>query len=352
MDDGERGFEGENVPHNQSAGGAMEDAPQPLPPNGNGHASGNGRDTNSPGANGKIYHLPVQPSLGGPMKASDLHGLPSGDIGKPGFSVLARLCGALRAFDPESTGMRIPLADLEDEDIRKIDGLLGRDGVGIDAAGDPIRKGYATRIAGVWRAHIETPDGESLFEWLEIGDIPSFVRDLAKMGAGNRLNGSNGHHSPAIADSTNGNGGAVNGSGDESSTVTAFIHKIVSAAKLFRNGQHNTSFALDGLGNPAGSPAAARAAAELRARLGQGPVCLTSDSRAIRAHATNYTNVWVIEHLPNGRPPEAKGTFQIEVGDVPSAMRSAPEDIEHSAIRFATVLERIVLGAPLSTVKL
>ena len=341
----------------EPAGAAMPDSPETSPANGNGHASGNGHmatsspvngpAVNGPVVNGKVHRLPVQPSVVGPMKASDLQGLPSGDIGKPGFSVLARLCGALRGFDPESTGMRIPLAELEDEDIRKIDALLGRDGVGIESFGDPIRKGYATRIAGVWRAHIETPDGESLFEWLEIGDIPSFVRDLAKMGAGFRPDDANGHHVATEDGAT-----LANGDGVATPAVTAFVNKLVSAAKLFRSGQNNTSFTLDGLGHAGGSAAATAGAAELRARLGRGAVHLTSESRAIRAHTTNYTHIWVIEHLPNGRPPEAKGLFQIEIGDVPTAMRSSPEDIEHSAIRFATALERIVLGAPLSSVEL
>jgi hypothetical protein len=345
-DDGERGLDGSHGSHDEAIGGAPHGESAELQTH----------STSDAHVRGNVHHLPLGTSRAGPMTAADLQGLPSGDISKSGFSVLARLCGALRAFDPESTGMRIPLAELEDDDMRKIDALLGRDGVQIDSTGDPIRKGYATRIAGVWRAHIETPEGDSLFEWLEIGDVPSFVRDLATMGAAGRP----GSVTPlrpnggAPENRKAGNGAAINGANGDlaAAGVSKFMDKLLSAAKLFRHGQHNTSVPLDGLGHAIGSADAACAATDLRIRLGEGAVQMTSQSRAIRVHSTKHTNVWVIEYLPNGRPPEAKGMFQIEIGDVPAAMRAMPKDIEDSAFRFATVLERIVLGAPLSSVKI
>jgi hypothetical protein len=287
----------------------------------------------------------------GPLQASDLHNLASVQIGRPGFAILARLCGALRGFDPESTGMRIPLVDLSGGDIAKIDQLLGQDGVSINAAGDPTRKAYATKLPGVWRAHIEAPDGEVLFEWIEIGDIPSFVRELAVADANGvpfQVTGEQGSETAsrhAVSDSL------------ESSTVLPFFEKLRAASKLFRHGQHNTAIPLDGLGHAAGSHESAEASEHLRTRLGIGSIQITLDrKRPMRASSTRLQHAWIIEHLePSAtNPGGASGSnrqFQIEVGDVPSVMRALPDDIGQSAMRFTAALEQIVLGTPLESVQ-
>ena len=99
---------------------------------------------------------------------------------RSGQLCLGRLLGTLRVFDPQSPPIRVPLAGLHESDRNAIDALLGRGERRVRVARPPVRAAHETALAGVWRGRVLSEAGESLFDWLEVGEVPGFVREQAR----------------------------------------------------------------------------------------------------------------------------------------------------------------------------
>ncbi len=254
-----------------------------------------------------------------------------GGLTHAGRTCLARTLGTLRAFDPESPPIRVPLAGLGDADKQAIDALLGGGIRRAHVNGDPARVADETDFAGVWRGRVLSETGESLFDWLEIGDLPGFI--------GDRLHAAVRDYkrpcSPAdIIRAPLPHDLAL---GAQAATI---IDRVMTAAASYRRGRPNVQvFAGD-------APRYRRIGSELRERLGDLGVGM--QRRAARgvvvATATQEPHIWIVEATVGRR-----AAFCIEIGDVPAGMRVPAPLFRVSADRLERALEQLAF-APTSAV--
>ncbi|MCB1471495.1 MAG: hypothetical protein H6884_07365 [Rhodobiaceae bacterium] len=232
-----------------------------------------------------------------------------------GRNFLARILGALRAFDPETQGLRFPLAELDECDRPLVDAILGSGARCAAAAGDPRREARETGFAGLWRCQVLAVDDATLFDWLEVCDVPGFVAETIRAETRPSPHVQS-HVRPAAIPETGG--------------LAALARRILAIANLSRSGQDNVTVRL----NPSQDPASA--CAQLRRCFGDTGVELALETAAgmARAHATGRPGVWVVCH------EAGEGvSCHAEIGDVPDAFRASRGAPGNSAERLERALE-------------
>lgn len=246
-------------------------------------------------------------------------------LSQEGRVFLARLLGALRVFDMESPGLRFPLVDLPDGDRRLIENLLGFGHRIAAVAGDPHRSARETAFAAVWRCRVVAEDGKSLFDWIELADVPSFIAETVRAFT-RRSPQTENRDLSAVA----------NLACEDAELVTATIRKVIAAAGLYRAGQPNVQVPLSSLCQRD------ELAEALKLGFGTSGAMLVdrhSDPAVITASATALPHVWLIESIC---ADAGQARCSVEIGDIPTALRAPANALQDSAGRMEHAVEHFV----------
>jgi hydrogenase-1 operon protein HyaF len=235
-----------------------------------------------------------------PAALAGTHGLrrpSSRRLGASGPAALAFLQGLIAGLRGTAPRGRVPLSPLPPSDAAAILALLGEGEVRL-RLGAGGAEAVETVMPGLWLLHRPPPP------CLELGEVPQAARDLAALLRPLRGDAAEARACPLLAE-------------------------VADLADGWSPGQENHILPLPVL-----------AAAEREAldhALGEGPVRGTVlGYGAVDVTAAAWRHVWRVRHL------DARGGVMldtVEVGDVPGALRAAPQDLADSAERLEELVE-------------
>lgn len=217
-----------------------------------------------------------------------------------------------RAAVEDAPGAIFDLDGIGDTGVTLLDQVLGRGEVS-GSVREPdgcLVSVQESVLTGVWRLHRRAPDGATRTRWIELGPVPDVVTRAAASGR------------PA---STLDPGAVPPGT----MAAAPLLAEIVDQARARRAGQPNHVLALTHL------PVTRADLACLRTMLGPGPVALRSRGYGTcDIDATGIAGVWSVRFL-NASDTVILDT--LEVGDVPAAVRAAPQDFADAAVRLSDI---------------
>lgn len=225
------------------------------------------------------------------------------------LSELLALLQGYRESDPAV--LQLDLSGLDRANLELIDQVLGEGEVSLVLSTEPETRIQESVLAGVWRIRVQDGAGRLLQDLVEVGDIPSLIRDRA-----------------------------FNGSAD----------RVVMEAERLPQGVINAPPLLaeinDKLANPGDAPHVINLTllpqteedlAFLGERLGRGQVTILSRGYGnCRITSTATRQVWWVQYFNS---QDRNILNSLEITPVPSVACAAPEDIRDSAERLAEILE-------------
>lgn len=232
------------------------------------------------------------------------------------YDFLYRIRQALRVACETSQAWRRRIDGLADHDQRMLIDALGAGEVSavINGGEDEGEVQIAESVLpGVWIGKAQTSDGRTGAQWIEVGDAPRTLRELAL-------------RRPRVTipiDALTPPRGAMN--------VMSVLAEVRERALNWRPGERNHVFNFTLLPmTPADSAYLAQVLGEAGARISSGGY------GAARVIMTGVRHVWAVQYL-NGLGTVILDT--LEVGDIPDAVMASPEDFEDSASRLTDILE-------------
>ncbi len=230
-----------------------------------------------------------------------------------GKRVLENVVAALGRYARAPQGTAIELDALDERNLDFVNQALGEGEVSVSFdSPSPIRAQEAV-LAGVWRVQHFNDRGDVIRDTIEVGDVPSMVRNATFSSAGADLNADYEGADPSVQN------------------APAVLVELADKIKTWRPDQdvHTVNLSL--------LPISDGDLALIGERLGVGPVTILSRGYGnCRIGSTAFNNVWWIKYF-NSQDVLILNT--IEVVDVPSVARAAPEDIEDSRERLDEILE-------------
>ena len=231
--------------------------------------------------------------------------------------MLERIEQALEGAARSGSAWRVRLDHLSESERDTLYDALGRGEVSAIIAGGTPEEGEAQVIEsvfpGVWMGQASSQDGQDTTHWIEVGDCPRAVREVALSRPRNDI----------AMEALTAPRGAMN--------VMAVLAELRERSLAWKPGDENhvMNFTLFPM-TPADS-------AFLSNVLGECGVRLTSGGYgAARVFMTGLRHVWAVQYL-NGLGAVILDT--LEVGDVPSAALASVEDFEDSAERLKQMRE-------------
>lgn len=216
------------------------------------------------------------------------------------------------ADDPSGSPARFDLAALAPDERIVVGAILGDGDVSIVAGREPTYQVQESVLTGVWQIRGETDDGAIVMDQIEVGRIPSLVRDAALSLAG-----------PMPRSEAPLPEGVMN--------VGPVLAEIGARSEAWRPGTapHVLNFTL--------FPMTEADTAVLTETLGQAPLTIVSGGfGTCRIMATRVRHVWAVQYLDAMGKPILD---TVEIGDVPEVACAAAEDFAASATRLATMME-------------
>lgn len=235
--------------------------------------------------------------------AADLDGAPA--------SVAALARAILAALTDPAAPPVLSVVDRAPAALDALESLLGDGEVELEVTGAARYVVAESALHGVWRVRTIGPDGADLGDHVEIGDLPRVVRAAALHGTRDEL------ETPPDAP------GLMN--------ARALLAEIGHRAKAQPADEPNHVINLSLL------PTSAADRRLLDRELGVGPVQgVVWGHGSCRVTATTRRRVWVVRYFDSMGQLVAD---TLEIGDVPVALAAAPEDLEDSATRLASLVE-------------
>ena len=223
---------------------------------------------------------------------------------------LWQLLEATRKWRPGKVSFSLDMSGLVEADRVLIDQVLGEGEVSAQVTGETGTLSLTIQesvFAGVWRLRGRDAEGMSYADRVEVGDVPTVIRNAAKSGA----------PSPTQAVPYP---GVIN--------APALLAEIAEQTARPSGGPHVINLSL--------LPFSPEDGAWLDERLGRGRVTLLSRGYGnCRITATGIARVWWVQYFNS---QDALILNTLEVSDVPEVARASAEDLEDSAERLAEVL--------------
>jgi len=238
------------------------------------------------------------------------------EAGPAVHATLSRVREAL--LDAVDTGRawRLRVDDLGEADRRMLFDALGQGEVSIVIAGGE-GEGEAqimeTVLPGAWIGRATDPEGQVAAEWVEVGDAPRALREVALTRP----------RSDLPVEMLPAPRGAMN--------VMGVLAEVRERATHWTPGtpNHVMNFTLFPM-TPADSAFLAKVVGESGVRIASGGY------GAARVVMSGLRHVWAVQYL-NGLGNVILDT--LEIGDIPDAVLASPQDFEDSAQRLGDILE-------------
>lgn len=236
------------------------------------------------------------------------------ELSSQGRALLEKAIADLRAAALDQKSRRLSLHQLSERDLAILNDLWGEGEVSISAEGATRFLATESVFPGLWRVETQGQDGEPGSEWLEVAQVPDFVRRLADQVRRTDLDLSELH-------------------GQQTMNAIPVLAELRARARAWQGGSdapnHVVNFSLLPL-TPADSALIVR-------MLGQSGVRIRSEGYgSCRIILTGLRRVWSVQFM------NQMGTVildTLEVGDVPSVALAAREDFEDSAQRLCELRE-------------
>lgn len=259
----------------------------------------------------RLLGLPASSSMMG------VRDLPSTeDAGPAVHEELSRIRDALSAAVGNGRSWRRRIDGLRADDRKVLIDALGHGEVSVviaGAEGEGEAQILETILPGVWVGRATLPDGTTGSEWVEVGDAPRVLRELALSRPRPDLR----------VDVLTPPRGTMN--------VMSVLSEVRDRAAGWTPGtpNHVMNFTLFPM-TPADSAFLAKVIGESGVRVASGGY------GAARVVMTGIRHVWAVQYL-NGLGDVILDT--LEIGDLPDAVVASPEDFEDSAERLTDMME-------------
>jgi len=263
---------------------------------------------------GEVLKLLGLPSGNGMMAVRDLGA--TEEAGPAVHATLSRIRDALAEAAKSGRAWRLRVDNLATVDRKALYDALGQGEVSVVIAGGEL-EGEAqimeTVLPGAWIGRATHADGEIAAEWVEVGDAPRALREVAVSRPRGDL----------PVDMLTPPRGAMN--------VMSVLAEARDRAAAWTTGEpnHVMNFTLFPM-TPADSAFLAKVLGEAGVRIASGGY------GAARVVMTGLRHVWAVQYL-NGMGTVILDT--LEIGDVPEAVLASREDFEDSAGRLTDMLE-------------
>jgi len=211
---------------------------------------------------------------------------------------------------------RLRVDDLGAIDRKMLFDALGKGEVSIvisGGEGEGEAQIMETVLPGAWIGRATDPDGQIASQWVEVGDAPRALREVALSRP----------RADLPVEMLTAPRGAMN--------VMSVLAEVRERARAWSPGEpnHVMNFTLFPM-TPADSAYLAKVVGEAGVRIASGGY------GAARVVMSGLRHVWAVQYL-NGLGAVILDT--LEVGDIPDAVLASPEDFEDSAGRLCDILE-------------
>lgn len=263
---------------------------------------------------GEVLKLLGLPSTKSMVGIRDLGS--SDEAGPEVHATLTKVRDALSEAARSGQAWRLRVDDLSEIDRKVLFDALGQGEVSVVIAGGEM-EGEAqileTVLPGAWIGRATHEDGELAAEWVEVGDAPRALREVALTRP----------RADLPVDMLTAPRGAMN--------VMSVLAEVRERATAWTPGEpnHVMNFTLFPM-TPADSAYLAKVVGEAGVRIASGGY------GAARIVMTGVRHVWAVQYL-NGLGAVILDT--LEVGDIPEAALASREDFEDSAGRLTEMLE-------------
>ena len=255
--------------------------------------------TESPGAM-HTYDMPIIPE---PEEVENL------TIAK---SMLAKLLTTIETYKAGDPAISFDISDMDAANVDLINQVFNEGEVSVLYQADTSVQIQESVLTGIWRIRVNNEAGEPISDKIEIGDIPSIVRektfaDVTPIDTNLECLPENVLNAPPL------------------------VIELAEKSEEWKKGDFHHVINLTLL------PLSTEDLNFLGERLGVGPITILSRGYGnCRIGSTSKKNIWWVKYF-NSEDKLILNT--IEVIDIPEVATAAPEDLEDSAERLRDILE-------------
>ena len=227
-------------------------------------------------------------------------------------STLAKLLTSLEGYTAGEPAIGFDISDMDAANIDLINQVFNEGEVSVLYQSDTSVQIQESVLTGIWRIRVSNEAGEPISDKIEIGDIPSIVREKTFL-----------------------NSTAINTNLDKLPenvlNAPSIVIELAEKMETWKKGDIHHVINLTLL------PLSTEDLYFLGERLGVGPITILSRGYGnCRIGSTNKKNIWWVKYF-NSEDKLILNT--IEVIDIPEVAIAAPEDLEDSAERLREILE-------------
>lgn len=226
--------------------------------------------------------------------------------------MLVKLYEAILVYKAGDPAVQFDISEMDADNIDLINQVFNEGEVSVLFQADTSAHIQESVLTGIWRVRINNEAGEAISDKVEVGDIPSIVREKTFVNS-----------SPI---NTN-----LDNLPDNVFNAPSIIIELAEKTETWKQGDINHVINLTLL------PLTTEDLNFLGERLGVGPITILSRGYGnCRIGSTEKKNIWWVKYF-NSDDKLILNT--IEVCDIPEVATAAPEDLEDSAKRLKEILE-------------
>lgn len=250
-----------------------------------------------------VMHTYDRPSIPEPEEVANL------TIAK---KMLAELYHSLRDYKAGEPALEFDISTMDSANVNLINQVFNEGEVSVIYQADTSVQIQESVLTGVWRIRVNNEANEPISDKIEVGDIPSIVREKTFA-----------HTSPVNTNLDNLPANVLN--------APPIVVELAEKSEAWKKGDDHHVVNLTLL------PLSTEDLNFLGERLGVGPITILSRGYGnCRIGSTCKKNIWWVKYF-NSEDKLILNT--IEVIDIPEVASAAPEDLEDSAKRLKDILE-------------
>ncbi len=226
--------------------------------------------------------------------------------------ILVKLYNSLKGYKAGEPAIKFDISDMDASNVDLINQVFNEGEVSVLYQADTSVQIQESVLTGIWRIRVNNEAGEPISDKIEIGDIPSIVREKTFADV-----------SPI---DTN-----LDSLPENVLNAPPLVIELAEKSEEWKKGDFHHVINLTLL------PLSTEDLNFLGERLGVGPITILSRGYGnCRIGSTTKKNIWWVKYF-NSEDKLILNT--IEVIDIPEVASAAPEDLEDSAERLKDVLE-------------